>query len=1069
MSQPSPYYFVAPSDPDGDRFAYSKTGYGHPAPVFVQAAWEWLLERAVRRLVLLKLVGQENVSLKISERAGMFHVPRLLCMPYSGWVSGMPGPETSFLSEHERSYLPALDSADYYDLERTAFGPPAVPALVAEILKLGGADGDPRAYPDLWFCDPSAWPSEKSVDALYRETSSVSEPEHETSVEPSYESTTKVVHRPYRVGGILPVFRPLGDMRVDESDERSVPVWDPEAGEFAERRMVCPRTRFPRSFDADPGHGELADVEVGHDWYVPDGQRERVRVLVLHGLTGLSREFAVGCRVNADLGDYEGTSGFLFTRRDYSDDEHACRRDSMRGYVGWLASAPSPDRTGVAFASAESSFRGKVHPAPDWDARASCWEAWGIPDLGAVPDGSVYRRQLEAACSARPCIPPSALPLPAADESDGAQYSKVYPVASPDLDDRLLRPPCAASPVNAALVLDRLLVTVHPVDRLYARLEAERKLSQYESGDVLYEGTSYERPERGTWRRTHEWVETETGSFVGSFQRLFEKGAGYYPLSAGDPDGLNSYTHLDDHDSTDSSQSTTYRSHNSEETRGSESTSVSASASGLVALRSGAGEDGRVVRQRTRTEYEASGNYYGDDPVRYDDADERSYGEDSRYVPGDSDLLFHPDVMAWMEKAELFAVIRVTAQADGGTTSSSTRTYASARGNGGDDPGTSTTKFESTQRGNRTSRGRYRVVSLGAMNLGTGEFPNLDLVNLVMDTLPHGGGSGFAHPDEGASADIPSRWTYNSEDRREDSVTSGGQTTVDRSSVEYPERCSTYVELCRAYVVVKWKFDAETPPAPSGGGGGAARRGTAARAVLAAAQSAYRRASSGLYGVRQRLDALSARLTSLGNVLSGGLPARQAAVDAARAALDSAEAARDAAAEAVSDAADAVSEAEAAVPSGDADPAEVDAAVAAVDAAKRALREARADLADAEAEVRRRAAELADMEAGASVDQAAAEAALSDAEDAADEAGTLADEAEALKEAASAAIDAAEDAVAAMWNASDPQSAAADAESAANDALDAAEDFEEAAGEAADAVSGAETACSRAFYAAWGV
>lgn len=1054
MSQSSPYYFVAPSDPDGDRFAYSKTGAGHPAPVFVQAAWEWLLERVTRRLTLLRLVGApgDAVSLNLSERRGMFRMPRLPGLSYGS--GGLPAWEAPFSYEDAHSFLPGTYDG-VYTYVQTAYTPAEVPGLVAELLELGGADGNPGASPACWFCDPGRWPEERSVDASYREVTEVLEPAHDTSEEPEYESGTKVVHRPYDLSGILPVFRPLGDMRVDEFDVRTVPVWDPEAGEFAERRMVCPRTRFPRSFDADPDHGELVDVEVGHDWYVPDGQREHVRVMVLHGLTRLSAGFAADCRVNADLGDYEGASGAAWARWD-----DVCRRDSMRGYVGALAEAPSPSRTGLGFAAVHASYRGTVHPAPDWGGKASCWEAWGIPDLGAVPAGTAYRRQLEAACSARPCIPPAAPPLPASDDADGAQFVRECPVAPPGGPRR---PPCAASPVNAALVLDRLSVTVHEVGRLYARVDVERTLSASESGKGR-SGRSGSAAVSGAWRRTTEAAESVSGSFVGDLRSLFGLGEGYYSLSMGDPDGSNSYVHVDESSTVDEVRSETGADY--EESRGVERTSVSAKAAGLVALRGGAGVHGLATSASSREEYSVSGDYYGDAP--YDESSERTYGEDSEYVPEDGDLLFHPDVMAWMKKAELFAVVRVAAVAEGGEESSSTLT--------GTWSGSSGMEYvsESSRSGRRTSRGRYRVVSLGEMDLSTGEFPDLDLAGFVMDSLPHGGGTGFSHPGIGPNGELPSPWTYSSETRETNTYGASSGSGVRRYSDSRPERYSPSVEMCGAYVAVEWKFDAGDPPSPSGGGGGAARAGTAARAALAAAEGAVSRASSGASALSSRLSRLSARLSSLSSALSGGTPAREAAVDAAEAALETAEAARDEAAEAAAGARDALAAAEDALdalPAG-ASPADRDSALSACDAARRALRAAEEALRLEEAEVDARGAELGDMRSGAEVDQAAAEAALADAEDALSAAEDALADAESLEPAARAALGAAREAVSAMWAASYDaqafQAAVQAAKAAAGAAKDAARELSDAVGEAGDAAAAAEASYAAAFAAAWG-
>lgn len=743
----SSFVFVDASTDDADK------SYGNkPAYPYVFKAWEWLLERMLRRRIILSYYDKDAALAALALRTKVYRMHRWpeFGNGYGGCTSFRDSyftqqytychdgslkayqseslPTGGFNSSTGRLYVDSLG-----DFSDTVYGIYSLVNGVEVLLR------------DSRFLAPDWTPSEYRVEASLYETVTGTR----DSSTGHWTWTTYVTSTPYTIPS-APFFRLLADTRVDDPLV-TVSFKDSEG---ATRRVKLAKT--------------LTALKTPDDLYDFEGKK-----VLYAGYSGVNTDSILSFKNKTDM---VNTDGSMSSSLPYDD---AGGRTSATDAVG-VIKEPVPRTPGsavyVAF-SRRDTHVGWLQPNVDWGEEPTWWHANGFPKGLESIVSDKLREQLEALSVTQPAVPPciphaSSFPEDGYDcFEDGTGRYGIYAGFSSWPGNTLS---LAATPHCVHKMLDALKTTVLPVPALFFEIDTETKESHRHEKTYT---TNNGEPE-------FTWSLTESEEHVSG-----TRATANVLTCDGDPVS-DEWDETDTTDMSGTSSGSGWQSSWSDVTTDrytKEKTSALRSPAALRSTTSSVQTSTRTVKDETTT-----GTYYDRPSKKHSE----SGAEPDEKDPAEADLMFPDWLRKWIAKAELFLAYETKLAEGSPRTEEYSDTTTSADGQA------TTKSYSGSGSGSRTTKAAKGVVSLGEMDLETGKFPDIDLVDLRSRVDPPGGAGRRIN----GGPDSKSVKTYTE-------VTSDGKSsTTETDEVTWTWKPGAhYTREASLFVVVEWKFDEESP------------------------------------------------------------------------------------------------------------------------------------------------------------------------------------------------------------------------------------------------------------------
>lgn len=881
------YVFVDASTKEADN-SYAL----NPAYPYVFPAWEWLLERTLRRSLILEYFNKDAALAVLATRTKNYRMHRWPSYGVS-YGSCTAFPDADFRFRYTNHCHDGSLAASYPTLtingskrsgkfrvntdEDTKSSVASLAAMVDKLL-----DNTQFLAPD-W--SPPSGEESGEENGFRVESSLVETTTGQCDKTGHWSWTTKIVNfSPFELPK-SPFFRLLTDTRVDEPAV-TVTVEDSDGNT---RRVKLARTM--------PAYTE-DDLRTYHGVKVLDA-----------GYYGVNELESLAFRTQTDM---TGTSGSLEGDEPYgsatgrTDVETVAvtipgpieRKQGSAVYVDIY-----PNNGTIGFVQPDVDWGGELHE-PTW------WHANGFPKgLDSVTSGKM-KRQLKALSVTQPAIPPVILNASEFPENGYDCFDSVWTV------DRWHHignswpgntVAIAATPHCISKMLDALKKTVFEVPALFFEVDAtvEAKTitesfynSERGEGDGPSSGKMDELPKISEY--TTEEKDTYEGTVISGSPLDLYGDHEYDDISdtyTGEVYGVTklsstlygettkTWDRTDTLDTTDYSKNKTISLKNPVILRGQGSTTAS------------------VKHVHSTKEYGTAYNK----PI---ESSSESGSVPSSLNPAESDLMFPAWLRKWIAKAELFMSYQAVLYKGHPNTRTETRTTTDP------DIGSTTTVYSGSGSGNRTTKASKGVVSLGEMDLTTGKFPDIDLVKLRSKLVPEGGGNRDTAYKYRVNY-IDSYVTTHVSNSDTDSPDEGDTETLVSNTEILPG--AAYSRSSKLFVVVEWKFDNESPEpfgeqlAERAALLAAMKASDAAKLALLAAQDAVRHAENEVVARNKALETAQEALDRAEHED----PPDQARVEELRQAVEEARTALSEAEDALRSAEDAVAEKEQAVTKAD--------------------------------------------------------------------------------------------------------------------------------------------------------
>lgn len=826
------YVFVDASTKEADN-SYSVK----PAHPYVFPAWEWLLERTLRRRLILTHFTDDAALAVLALRSKSYRMHR---WPAYGTTSYSTQPCTKFPDSmfQESLYTGAvchdgLLANTYPNLLVTGYNRTRGKFTVKEAGDYSHAANDERlCYGVLTLAEDvdllldrteflaPDWtpPSNFRIESSLEETAT-----GQMDVDGNWSWDTSVTHTPYRLPA-APFFRLLRDVRADEPVVE-VSVEDSEGN--------LRRVKLAKTFPARRNPDDLTTYK-------------GVKVLD-EGYHGVNADRSLAFETRTDL---SGISGSLHGSSPYRVDSPESRteaEDAVRAIPGPIERT----RGSAVYVDIRSSSNvNYVQPDVNWNGEPTWWHANGFPKgLDSVSSGRL-KRQLQALSVTQPAIPPVGLYTENFPEDgfdcfeDGwahVDYRMVHLYNSPGGSVAL-----AATPHCISKMLDVMTKTVFEVPAVFFKIKCaaeetldEKSYEKVESGDddpTDPGEMDFDNPT--SWYKREETYEVNGTATSANLLTADVETVSALTYRGDDISEDYNYEYYEFYTNTSTTygQTTKYWKRTRETVKSTIEGTTSTTLKNLAILRS---------TSATTTDYTYK-HYTKKNGSSYSEPDETTIENGDlpdSYEPADSDLMFPAWIRKWIADAELFMSYEVVLE----QATPYKRSYTTTLDR--ETPNYRTVYSDSSGSGSRTTKAAKGVLSLGKMNLSTGKFPDIDLVDLRGRCVPPGGGrhsiSGGTdiYSDHDSKVKITETRLHNSD--------TGERIDVDVSEYtdEYPPR-ARYHRSSKLFVVVEWKFDNESPEpfgeqlAERAALLAAMKTSDAAKLALLAAQDAVRRAEN---------------------------------------------------------------------------------------------------------------------------------------------------------------------------------------------------------------------------------
>lgn len=759
------FLFVKPSDPEGKHgTAYSDAE--SPRYHYDHASWEWLLERALRRMLLPWALTKSHSREILYGHEDKYSMHRWGSYGESNTADRTPGvyQNVGGPGSSNRETDADISSDDRWamlpDLWRSSG---RVPPWFTEQTKIkyGVADLE-EAIAKLPFSLEWLYPGWSTADLkaweLTAKTTETTQGSHSTST--GWTWNTSVGHVPYSIPREAP-FKCLSHMRTDDPTVKVNITNDNNEeieAELAPTPMSAPRTTDGGSIikyyekevrDATSGAALGAGWALS-EFYIP----------YTHGL------------------DYTPSIG-----------SSAYGRESIRN-IGCLVNIPGKDSGNIRIQG-----DGFFHEV-SWNGKPTWWHANEFPKgLNSVISAKL-RTQLKALCPVcQPSLPPT-VPAFWSKFPDPGAVSWKHDWAEMRDPAYKMRPPTwmrqfalACTPTDISARLDAMTTTVHRVnpDKLFAKIKIELTRNHTKRTDRSY-GSDSEDTHDWELNAWHTEITVEGTTSRGPFPRLPDfnyRGETVFAAYDGPVSGQKS-TDIFRFQTTSTSPSTSE--YDNYERQTVEDEGFKSTSEFLVCLRS-------TANTTPSTKITVKDSYHDEDSYHEGSSDieyERSYGSlPESYDPDPDDLLFPDWVLPWIESAKLFASIESRLLYKNGPS------YTTVESSYTPKYGDRTYTFEGHGDGARTHKTHRKIVSLGSMNTTTGRFSEVDAAAILLDVDP----------------DAPAPRGDNQDDNRQtvENEDSEGNKTVETTRVVKTSAYGTRSRSISYYVVVKWKFDRTDP------------------------------------------------------------------------------------------------------------------------------------------------------------------------------------------------------------------------------------------------------------------
>ena len=889
------YVFVDASTKEADN-SYSVK----PAHPYVFPAWEWLLERTLRRSLILEYFNKDAALAVLATRMKNYRMHRWPSYGVSSYYwscTAFPDADFRFrytnhchdgslaarsptlsISGSKRSGKFRVDTDEYanYSVESLA-------SMVDDLL-------DNRQFLAPDWAPPSGEENDGEENAGeengYRVESSLVETTTGQCDKTGHWSwTTKIgSFSPFELPK-SPFFRLLTDTRVDEPAV-TVTIEDSDGN--------TRRVKLAKTIPA----------------YTEDNLRTYHGVKVLYaGYHGVNTLESLAFRTQTDM---TGTSGSLEGDGPYASATGRTDVETVAVTIPGPIERKQGSAVYVDIYSGNDTI-GFVQPDVDWGGELhepTWWHANGFPKgLDSVTSGKM-KRQLEALSVTQPAIPPVVLctnefPENGYDCFDDIWTGRRWFHIGNSWPGNTVA--IAATPHCISKMLDALKKTVFEVPALFFEVDATVETETIDErfhneergeGDGPSSGKMDELPKISEY--TTEEKDTYEGTVISDA-----------PL---DLYGDHEYDDISDTYTSDlyevskwsstlygETTKTWYRYETLDTTEYSKKKTISLK--NPVILR-GQGSTTASVKHVHSTK--TSGPAYNT-PI---ESSSESGSIPDSMNPAESDLMFPAWLRKWIAKAELFMSYKAVLYKGSPNTRTETRTTTKP------DNRPTTIVYSGSGSGNRTTKATQGVVSLGEMDLTTGKFPDIDLVKLRSKLVPEGGGNRDTAYRYRSNTDTSYVKTYvsNSDTASPDE----GETETRVSITEIPPG-ATYNRSSKLFVVVEWKFDNESPEpfgeqlAERAALLAAMKASDAAKQDLLAAQDAVRHAENEVVARNKALEEAQEALDRAEHED----PPDQARVEELRQAVEEAQTSLSEAEDALQSAEDAVAEKEQAVTEAD--------------------------------------------------------------------------------------------------------------------------------------------------------
>ena len=887
------YVFVDASTKEADN-SYAL----NPAHPYVFPAWEWLLERTLRRSLILEYFNKDAALAVLATRMKNYRMHRWPTYGVS-YRSCTAFPDADFRFRYTNYCHDGSLAARYPTLSinghkrsgkfrvNTSEDMTSSVASLAELVD-GLLDNRQFLAPD-WTP-----PSGEGEENGFRVESSLAETTTGQCDETGHWSWATEISNfsPFELPE-SPFFRLLTDTRVDEPAV-TVTIEDSDGN--------TRRVKLAKTIPA----------------YTEDDLRTYHGVKVLYaGYYGVNTLESLAFRTQTDM---TGTSGSLEGDGPYAS---ATGRTDVET-VAVTIPGPIERKQGSAVyvdIYSDNDTIGFVQPDVDWGGELhepTWWHANGFPKgLDSVTSGKM-KRQLKALSVTQPAIPPVILnteefPENGYDCFDGVWTAVRWHHIGNSWPGNTVA--IAATPHCISKMLDALKKTVFEVPAVFFKIKC--------AAEETFDKKSYEKVETGdddptdpgemdfdnptSWYKREETYEVDGTATSANLLTADVEAVSDLAYRGDDISEDYNYEYYEFYTNTSTvyGQTTKYWKRTRETVKSTIEGTTSTTLKNLAILRS---------TSATTTNYTYK-HYTKKNGSSYSEPEETTIENGDlpdSYEPADSDLMFPAWIRKWIAEAELFMSYEVVLE----QSTPYKRSYTTTLDR--ETPNYRTVYSDSSGSGSRTTKAAKGVLSLGKMNLSTGKFPDIDLVELRGRCVPPGGGrhSPSGGPDIYSTHDSKVKIT---ETRLSNSDT-GERIDVDVNEYtdEYPPR-ARYHRSSKLFVVVEWKFDNESPEpfgeqlAERAALLAAMKASDAAKQDLLAAQDAVRHAENEVVARNKALETAQEALDRAEHED----PPDQARVEELRQAVEEAQTSLSEAEDALQEAEDAVAEKEQAVTEAD--------------------------------------------------------------------------------------------------------------------------------------------------------
>lgn len=829
------YVFVDASTKEADN-SYSVK----PAHPYVFPAWEWLLERTLRRSLILEYFDKDAALAVLATRMKNYRMHRWPSYGVSSYYwSCTAFPDADLRFRYTNHCHDGSLAASYPNLtingnkrsgkfrvntdEDTRSSVASLAVLVDRLLD------------NTQFLAPDWAPPSGEGNGFRIESSLVETTAGQCDETGSWSWTTNIVNfSPFELPE-SPFFRLLTDTRVDEPAV-TVTIEDSDGNT---RRVKLAKTM--------PAYTE-DDLRTYHG----------VKVLAA-GYQGVNTLESLAFRTQTDM---TGTSGSLEGDGPYAS---ATGRTDVET-VAVTIPGPIKRKQGSAVyvdIYASNDAIGFVQPDVDWGGELhepTWWHANGFPKgLDSVTSGKM-KRQLKALSVTQPAIPPVILntnefPENGYDCFDGVWTAVRWHHIGNSWPGNTVA--IAATPHCISKMLDALKKTVFEVPAVFFKIKCsaeetldEKSYKKVETGDddpTDPGEMDFDNPT--SWYKREETYEVNGTATSANLLTADVEAVSDLAYRGDDisEDYNDEYYEFYTNTSTVYGQTTKYWKRTRETVKSTFEGTTSTTLKNLAILRS---------TSATTTDYTYK-HYTKKNGSSYSKPNETTIENGDlpdSYEPADSDLMFPAWIRKWIAEAELFMSYEVVLEQSTPYKRSYTTTLDRQT------PNYRTVYSDSSGSGSRATKAAKGVLSLGKMNLSTGKFPDIDLVELRGRCVPPGGGR---HSPSGGT-DMHS--THDSKVKITETRLSNSDTgeridvDVGEYTDEYPPR-ARYHRSSKLFVVVEWKFDNESPEpfgeqlAERAALLAAMKASDAAKLALLAAQDAVRHAENEVVARNKALEA----------------------------------------------------------------------------------------------------------------------------------------------------------------------------------------------------------------------